>query len=710
MKKFFSLLAAVLLAGSIMAADAITCAAAAEAAKGGSTATVTVRGYVTNIAFAWKDGSMSFWMADTKDGGKVFEAYKCECAQADAPVVGDLVEATGNLTMYQTTAELAAGCTVVIIEKTQGGGVPSDAITCAAAAEAAKGGSTDKVTVRGYVTNIAFAWKDGSMSFWMADTKDGGKVFEAYKCECAQADAPVVGDLVEATGNLTMYQTTAELAAGCTVVIIEKAQGGGGDVPAEIKTCVDAAAAALSVANNNDLYNNGAEYTIQGYVTEIAYEWAAGSMSFWMADAKDGGKVLEAYKCAIEKEEDAVRVGDLVKVTGKLTKFNKTPEFAAGCTVEIVERAEVVEAKNLGEKTIAEFLELKNTVDTCILTGVVDSIKNTTYGNLYLSDATAQVYVYGVLTPDGEKQKFEELGVRKGDTLTVLALYSEFQGAPQVKNAIFVSVKKRVIEPGEEIEVNMSEGLIFSSYVESEGWWQMYGEDEHFVISISNVETIEAEGTYTIDDLDGDYTYLGIINGTDTAFVAFVDGSVTLSKDAEKGTINVAGSLIGNDDNAYLLNLVFVEPKAEETVNVNIIDGQIEDAYADYGLYGLYGTDENDIFVMISVWAEEGLQGDFNEQDLDYESLGSGVMEGQDPAEIYKASITITPGNGEDYNVTADLLCFNNKLYKVTMYIPSTEGIEGVEATVNAIKSIVNGQLVIEKKGVRYNATGAVVR
>ena len=98
--------------------------------------------------------------------------------------------------------------------------------------------------------------------------------------------------------------------------------------------------------------------------------------------------------------------------------------------------------KNLGPKTIAEFLEMKNAVDTCILTGVVDSLVNTVYGNFNLVDATGKVYVYGLLTPDGQKQKFADLGVAEGDTLTVKALYGEYQGKPQAPNAIFVSVKK----------------------------------------------------------------------------------------------------------------------------------------------------------------------------------------------------------------------------------------------------------------------------
>ena len=103
----------------------------------------------------------------------------------------------------------------------------------------------------------------------------------------------------------------------------------------------------------------------------------------------------------------------------------------------------VPQAENLGPKTIAEFLALKNTTDTCVLTGVIDSLVNTTYGNFNLVDATGKVYVYGLLNAAGQAQKFAELGLVEGDTITVKALYNEYQGAPQAKNAIFVSAKRQ---------------------------------------------------------------------------------------------------------------------------------------------------------------------------------------------------------------------------------------------------------------------------
>ena len=513
------------------------------------------------------------------------------------------------------------------------------------------------------------------------------------KCDCSAAP--------EYKHEIVLKETTTIMAAAYTgndwSAVATKTFTKKEPLP-DTLSCAQAAEAALNGMTDN--------VKVRGYVTEIAYAWKDGSMSFWMADSLNGGKVFEAYKCAIEKQEDAVSVGDLVVATGKLTKYNTTPELAEGCTVEIIEKTQIL-PQNLGEKTIAEFLSLKNTLDTCILTGVVDSIMNTTYGNLYLSDATAQLYIYGLLNAAGEAKKFAELGVAAGDTLTVLAVYNEHQGAPQAKNAVFVEVKKA---PAQDIEVKMTEGLTFMDNVASEGWWEMYGENDKFIIDLSNKETTQLEGTYTYEDLDPNYAFIVVINGTDSTEVNFVDGAVTLSKDAEQGTITIKGALIGEDGNVYNIELVFSEPKSTETVTVNIQNAQMETTYADYGLYGIYGYDENNVFVMLSVWAALDLEGQYTEQDLDFAYLGSGIIDGEEMVNIYKAAITITPGNGDDYLLTATLLCYNNKQYNVTMYIPAGQGIEDVEATVKAFKRIVNGQVIIEKNGVQYNVLGNTVK
>jgi len=105
--------------------------------------------------------------------------------------------------------------------------------------------------------------------------------------------------------------------------------------------CAEAAEAALTTADDGkEEYNDGKEYTIEGFVTGIKTEWSEQykNISFWMADAADGGEVLQAFRAACETAEEAPAVGDKVRVTGKLINFKGTPEFAAGCTFEILTR------------------------------------------------------------------------------------------------------------------------------------------------------------------------------------------------------------------------------------------------------------------------------------------------------------------------------------------------------------------------------------
>ncbi|MBQ4394313.1 MAG: hypothetical protein II825_03350, partial [Paludibacteraceae bacterium] len=421
---------------------------------------------------------------------------------------------------------------------------------------------------------------------------------------------------------------------------------------------------------------------------------------------------LEAYKCTITGPDNAPAVGDKVAVTGSLTKYNTTPEFAAGCTVEILEHGTPVVPQNLGEKTIAEFLTLANTVDTCVITGVVANIKTNTdgsynkYGNFDLVDGDASVYVYGLLTAAGEAQKFQEMGVDAGDTLTVKAVYSLYNNAPQAKNAVFVAVKKAAVV-SQNIEITISSittpgAVTWTDAVAAEGWWQIQAENEDYYVSLSNISTTEVPGVYTVADLDADYT---AIYAGETE-IALVSGSVTLAVAAD-GTITAVGEFVGSDGNTYLINLTYVEPKAESTVNVNIAAGELSDYVESMGMFGVSGEDANGIYVQLYI-ESDAIAGEYTEADFNVRYTG--LMEGETTIQIFSATVTVVANEDGSYTVTATLLCYNNTLYNVTMTIPAGEGIDNVDAAVKAIKSIVNGQVVIEKAGKSYNMNGAVIR
>ena len=221
------------------------------------------------------------------------------------------------------------------------------------------------------------------------------------------------------------------------------------------------------------------------------------------------------------------------------------------------------------------------------------------------------------------------------------------------------------------VKLNFTENVRFDDYVASEGWWQVMAEDTTYFLTLSNKDAVtQIAGTYTASQLDPEYSYVGIYATEQT--VTFIDGSVTLSVSGKQ--VSITGKLTGADSIVYEINVLYTAPEAKQTVNVNIAEASLYEGYADYGLYAFYGTASN-AYVQLAIWAEDGLQGHFTEEDLDVMYLGSGVSDDEGDQTIYTASIDVTPGNGEGYyNVVADLLCYNNTLYKVNMTVlPSAD-------------------------------------
>ena len=101
--------------------------------------------------------------------------------------------------------------------------------------------------------------------------------------------------------------------------------------------------------------------------------------------------------------------------------------------------------------TIAQFLEAPVCDTKYELTGTVENIVNTTYGNFDLSDDNGKkVYIYGLLTSEGTAKQFASMGIKEGDNITIIATRSEYNGVPQAKNAILKSINPK----GPEVTIN----------------------------------------------------------------------------------------------------------------------------------------------------------------------------------------------------------------------------------------------------------------
>ncbi|MBP5393854.1 MAG: hypothetical protein J6Y59_08570 [Bacteroidaceae bacterium] len=320
----------------------VTCAEAVEltnalADNGTSTETYTVTGYITEVVGSVSRNQQTFWMADTKDGGRVFEAYYANLPEGvSAFTKGMKVKITGQLLKYvnnsgQVTPEIKNATVVVLPD--EGGETPpieGTEVTCAQAVEltnalADNATSTETYTVTGYITEVVGSVSRNQQTFWMADTKDGGKVFEAYYANLPEGvTAFTKGMKVKITGQLLKYvnnsgQVTPEIKNADVVILPDD----GGDTPTPPIEGTDVTC-AQAVELTNALADNATStetYTVTGYITEVVGNVSRNQQTFWMADTQDGGKVFEAYYANLPEGVSAFAVGMKVKITGQLLKY-----------------------------------------------------------------------------------------------------------------------------------------------------------------------------------------------------------------------------------------------------------------------------------------------------------------------------------------------------------------------------------------------------
>jgi len=97
-------------------------------------------------------------------------------------------------------------------------------VTCAQAGQIASGLShntptTETYNVTGYVTETDGNVSKGQQIFWMADTENGGEVFQGYWCNVPEQIK--VGDYVSVKGNILRYNSTYEIKHG-DVLLLER--------------------------------------------------------------------------------------------------------------------------------------------------------------------------------------------------------------------------------------------------------------------------------------------------------------------------------------------------------------------------------------------------------------------------------------------------------------------------------------------------------
>ena len=155
--------------------------------------------------------------------------------------------------------------------------------------------------------------------------------------------------------------------------------------------------------------------------------------------------------------------GDTMTLTvNDLTKeifLSKDVDFTAGRIKNLNFSYEVEEPAGPQAITVKEFLALSVGTTEYQLTGVIEGTYNTTYGNFYLNDGTGKVLVYGLTATKvtSNDKSFASLGLKDGDTLTLIGTRADYNGTAQVGGpAYYVSH----IPPAAAPEINCVNNVI----------------------------------------------------------------------------------------------------------------------------------------------------------------------------------------------------------------------------------------------------------
>ena len=464
-------------AGSGTAEDPYNVAAIVELVQGMEAGVETTedlyfKGKISAITeeYSTQYGNATFYISDTgANGGTKFYVYRAlylgnkKFANGDEQIkIGDDVIVCGKVYNYNgSTPETVTGKAFLysLNGKSAGGGggsVTGIEVTCAKAVEltnalADNASSSEVYSVTGYITEVVGSVSKNQQTFWMADTKDGGKVFEAYWANLPEGVSEFkAGSKVKITGNLTKYvnantgNVTAEMKN--PVVEILEDGGGGGTPSSEVK--VVTIAEFNAAAESSDVW-----YQLTGTVKNLKdgdqygnfdLVDATGSVYVYGLLSEKGGEKKKFQDLVAAK---GIKEGSTITIIGNRGSYNDKIEVMNAYFVSIGGGGGGTPSGDVKSVSIADFNAASESNDVWYqLKGKVTNLKDgDQYGNFDLVDATGSVYVYGLLSEKGgEKKKFQELvaakGIKEGSTITIIGNRGSYNGKIEVMNAYFVSI------------------------------------------------------------------------------------------------------------------------------------------------------------------------------------------------------------------------------------------------------------------------------
>ena len=355
-------------------------------AEGGSQ-TITV----TSTA-DWKFSEIPDWLTISPESGAAGETT----VTFSAGKAASTNEATVYLNVYQKSQ------LINVIQMTEKVDTPLS--TCK---EVNSGEDGVTYRIKGAVKNISNTTYG---NYYVNDGTDEVYVYGTLDASGAEKNFSSLGisegDIVTVEGPKKTYGGTVELV-NVTVISIEK-----------------------SLIKVDSVEPESAELPIEGGEFTVNLSCSGEGVS---ASVPESAKSWLTIKSVSASDKKAVVVftasanaGGDRSTTIEFTTTSDGKDYSA--TTTLAQKGSIIET------TIDNILAAEDGDTQYRVTGYITSIKNNTYGNYNIKDATGEVLVYGTLNADGESAKFADMGINEGDIVTVVGPKASFNGAAQLKN------------------------------------------------------------------------------------------------------------------------------------------------------------------------------------------------------------------------------------------------------------------------------------
>lgn len=264
-----------------------------------------------------------------------------------------------------------------------------------------------------------------------------------------------------------------------------------------------------------------------------------------------------------------------------------------------------------------------------------------------------------------------------------------------------------VVPTGDTIRHTFDAPADFADYTEGDDygdkWFQAISMDEAYRFSVC-INTDHLVGSFGNEDFDAQYTVL--YNMSDTSKIN-LDTLISAQVSESNDTVFIVTTVRGRDGVVYIFTQKAYDPAIVDEKSIEL-SGEMDDTYfASYGTVDFVASDDANEFV-ISLYANVGFVGTYTAEYLDSYYCEYHV-DGQ-ALNVHAVDNIIVAAEEGGYVLTADILTKEGILYHLTIHGSYSQGIEDVAAEGKAVKVLRDGQLIIIKNGVKFNAQGAIIK